>query len=479
MFTRGQSFMKVSPLSAFFTILAVLIVTTAVLPRSPYASNDLSLLEKAIITYNLRHLEKSLSDGSYGGEAGILRITPEVGNSFGLKVLIDKDYLDAKQLLQEAETLLEKALEALAAKAGNKSDGKYVKTAAESALGYRKALDSAREKLLAYRSRLLPDKDERLDESVVSPVLKKVLEESLSRASCNLRDALGYFYNRCKGLDEEEPPLTPQNVRFVNYVFNEFTRKAPETAKNLFDFDRGNTNSYVKLGPEWRQVLGRSAYRYTALAGTALKRHEKSRYPLDLLLFFALMRQESNFEPHNVSPVGAVGLTQIMPGTAKSLGMENIFLPHYFTEADSLVRLVRKLRGKAMDLISEINEENMLTNARQARSLMQESLEGQQKSAALFARYRLELLKGGTDDRLDPRESIEHGLKYLMQMIRIQKGDISLALASYNAGPHRVKQYQGIPPYPETIYFRNRILEYYREYQRRLRMYQPGCQRAR
>jgi hypothetical protein len=471
--------MKISPLSAFFTMLAVLIGTTAVLSRSLYASKDLFILEKAIITYNLRHLEKSLSDGSYRGEAGILRITPEVGNSFGLKVLVDKDYLDAKQLLQEAETLLEKALEAMAAKEGNKSDEKCVKTIAESALGYRKALESAREKLLAYWSRLQPDTDERLDEHVVSPMLRKALEESLSRAFCNLRDALGYFYNRYQGVDEEDPPLTPQNVRFVNYVFNEFTRKAPETAKNLFDFDRGNGNSYVKLDPEWRQILGRSAYRYTALAETALKRHERSGYPLDLLLFLALMRQESNFEPHNVSPVGAVGLTQIMPGTAKSLGMENIFMPDYFIEAESLVKLARKLRGKAMALISKISEENMLTNARRARSLMQESLEWQKKSAALFARYRLELLKQGTDDRLDPSESIEHGLRYLMQMIRIQKGDISLALASYNAGPHRVKQYQGIPPYPETISFRNRILEYYREYQRRLRMYQPECQRAR
>lgn len=49
-------------------------------------------------------------------------------------------------------------------------------------------------------------------------------------------------------------------------------------------------------------------------------------------------------------------------------------------------------------------------------------------------------------------------------MMKIQKGDASLALASYNAGPHRVKQYKGIPPYDETIGFRNKILKYYQIY---------------
>jgi soluble lytic murein transglycosylase-like protein len=49
------------------------------------------------------------------------------------------------------------------------------------------------------------------------------------------------------------------------------------------------------------------------------------------------------------------------------------------------------------------------------------------------------------------------------------EGDISLALASYNAGPHRVREYQGIPPFAETVLFRNKVLEYYREYLRKAR----------
>jgi soluble lytic murein transglycosylase-like protein len=53
--------------------------------------------------------------------------------------------------------------------------------------------------------------------------------------------------------------------------------------------------------------------------------------------------------------------------------------------------------------------------------------------------------------------------------MKIQKGDITLALASYNAGPHRVTEYNGVPPYTETVTFRNTVLKYYREYMDRVK----------
>ena len=191
------------------------------------------------------------------------------------------------------------------------------------------------------------------------------------------------------------------------------------------------------------------------------------------------MRQESGFDPNSVSAVGAVGLTQIMPGTAKHLGMKNVFVPAYFLKASSFLKRERQLKAKAMALIAEITEENKLKLARQARVLMQKSLAYKHKGKKLYARYRRALLSKGTDDRLDPQKSIKYGLKYFAQMMRIQKGDISLALASYNAGPHRIKQYKGIPPFPETVSFRNRILAYYRDYLGRLKRTQGNCQSSR
>jgi soluble lytic murein transglycosylase-like protein len=64
-------------------------------------------------------------------------------------------------------------------------------------------------------------------------------------------------------------------------------------------------------------------------------------------------------------------------------------------------------------------------------------------------------------DPFEPAQSIDGGARYLAQQLRTF-GDISLALAAYNAGPGAVKKHQGIPPYTETQRYVKRVTSYYR-----------------
>jgi hypothetical protein len=468
--------LNTSLISSLSVILAVFFVTTCLVSFPLPARADFSLLKESITAYNLENLQKSLSDGSYRGEEGILRIRPEIGRSLGLKVLMDQQYAEATDQFEKADELLEKVEEALTTKEKEKFPGEHVKKVRDLGLDYNMTLRSAQRSMMDYHSKLTPQIDDRLNDRICSKLLEEMLHESFKRASCNLRDSLGLFYNKCQNLDEHNGPLNVENVQFVNTVVHEFKEKATQKALNLFDIDRQKNTSSEDLNPRWKNTLGRGESRYIPLVERILEEQKKAGYPVDLLLFLALIRQESKFNPQAVSHVGAVGLTQIMPRTATGLGMKNVFEPQYFNEAGSFMGRERKLRNRAMKLMKEITEEYNLGLARRARELMQESLKYREKRTKLYARYKKEVLKNGTDDRLDPQKSIEHGFKYFSNMMKQQKGDISLALASYNSGPHRIRQYKGIPPYAETVNFRNRVLKYYRNYLRKLNIYQRGCQ---
>jgi hypothetical protein len=107
------------------------------------------------------------------------------------------------------------------------------------------------------------------------------------------------------------------------------------------------------------------------------------RYRLDPDLVNSVIKAESGFNARAVSPKGAQGLMQLMPGTALTLGVPNAF---------------------------------------------------------------------------DPQANVEGGTKYLRELLERYNFDLVKALAAYNAGPQRVEQFGGVPPYYETRAYVARVV---------------------
>jgi soluble lytic murein transglycosylase-like protein len=64
-------------------------------------------------------------------------------------------------------------------------------------------------------------------------------------------------------------------------------------------------------------------------------------------------------------------------------------------------------------------------------------------------------------DPFNPQANIEGGIRYLKDLLHLFPGDLQRVLAAYNAGAQAVHQYGGMPPYPETRRYVERVLSLY------------------
>ncbi len=82
------------------------------------------------------------------------------------------------------------------------------------------------------------------------------------------------------------------------------------------------------------------------------------------------------------------------------------------------------------------------------------------------ARGLMQLMPGtadqlGVKNSFDAAQNVDGGVRYLLQLLQQFDYDVPKALAAYNAGPGRVVQYKGVPPYRETRAYVARIIRDY------------------
>ena len=69
----------------------------------------------------------------------------------------------------------------------------------------------------------------------------------------------------------------------------------------------------------------------------------------------------------------------------------------------------------------------------------------------------------GVRDAFNPSENINGGMRYLKWLLKHFKGDVTKAVAAYNAGEGAVRRYGGIPPYRETQNYVRKIRRLYQK----------------
>ena len=72
----------------------------------------------------------------------------------------------------------------------------------------------------------------------------------------------------------------------------------------------------------------------------------------------------------------------------------------------------------------------------------------------------------GVNDIYSPTQNIEAGVKHLKYLTKKFNNEANLVLAAYNAGENAVIQYNGIPPYQETLSYVHKVLSLQRHYSR-------------
>jgi len=120
------------------------------------------------------------------------------------------------------------------------------------------------------------------------------------------------------------------------------------------------------------------------------------------------------------------------------------------------------------DLVTQASTTNGVPPGLVRAVLMAESA-GDPSAVSLAGAQGLMQLMPGTAancgiDAFDPTENVQCGTSYLRQLLDRYRGNVTLAVAAYNAGPGAVDRYHGVPPYAETRAYVTRVISAYESY---------------
>ncbi|OGR44557.1 MAG: hypothetical protein A2X35_00400 [Elusimicrobia bacterium GWA2_61_42] len=136
-------------------------------------------------------------------------------------------------------------------------------------------------------------------------------------------------------------------------------------------------------------------------------RAEAAAQGLDLALVLAVIQKESSFDPKARSAVGAVGLMQLMPDTARWLGLKD----------------TSQLTKPAVNI----------------------------KYGVKYLKFLWEKFSEAAPADISAEE--------------MKTRTSQMAIAAYNAGQGNVRKYDGVPPFKETRYYVKKVTEYFSYYE--------------
>jgi hypothetical protein len=144
--------------------------------------------------------------------------------------------------------------------------------------------------------------------------------------------------------------------------------------------------------------------------------------------------------------------TAATPSAVQPTVNSQVMLPAQTAQAVDIDQVVRDAASKNRldpDFVSSVirAESNFKTHA--------VSKKGAQGLMQLMPGTAAQL---GVTDPFDPKANVEAGTSYLSSLLSLYHDDPIKALAAYNAGSFRVKQYNGVPPYRETRAYISKIV---------------------